>query len=162
MKRLIAAFVLFAAPLSAQASPQLASEWGHRAANLHAETTDLITAIDTGAQLDVTLQFLIDIERFSSTATKLGTWIDTSEGAQDLGCIFRGMAAEGQLQLETLDTAADLTKSREALRRLATMFADAELIALASTRRSAMPNSATTAQAQSCPASAASAFAALH
>ncbi len=162
MKRLIVVFALFAAPLGALASPQLASDWGKHAASLHAETTDLISAIDTGAHPDVTLSYLIDIKRFSSTATRLGLWIDASEGAQDLGCIFRGMADEGELQLEALDTSVDLIKSREALRRLAAMFADAELIALSSTRRSAMPRSATNAQDQSCPASATRAFAVLH
>lgn len=158
MKRLVAIFALFALPLTAQASPQLAQDWGGKAASLHAETTALITEIDSGLHPEIDLTYLIEIERFAATAGRLGSWIDTSEGPADLGCIFRGMAAEGERQINTLDTANDLSDRRTALRRLATMFADAEMIAVA-TSRQRLRTSETAAH--TCPADPAMVFSAL-
>jgi len=162
MKRLVIAIALFATPFTASASPELASQWGSKAASLHAQTTDLITMIDQGDSPDFALQYLLDVQRFAATATRLGSWIDRSSGAKDLGCIFRGMAAEGEVQLDTLDSADDTATTREALRRLATMFSDAEMVAIASTRRSATPGLASATSRQSCPASSYAALDALH
>ncbi len=161
MKRLIAAIAVLATPLTAAATPELAHEWGNKAASLHAQTTNLITAIDMGEQPDFALSYLLEIERFSVTASRLGQWIDTSNGASDLGCIFRGMAAEGEVQLNTLDGAHASDTARDALRRLAAMFADAEMIALASTYRRAGLDANRASVPQSCPANPASALNAL-
>lgn len=154
MKRLICAMAAFILPSMAYASPELATEWGQEAAELHAQTTVLITVIDIGDRPDLNLDYLMDVQRFTTTARSLGTWIDTSDGAKDLGCIFRGMAQEGSDQLTALDEATDSPSTRSALSRLATMFADAEVISVASTHRTKTPALTESAQARACPASA--------
>lgn len=153
MKRLICACAVLAFPLLAHASPELATEWGSEASDLHAETTVMLTVIDIGDRPDLKLDYLIKVQRFTSTARKLGKWIDTSKGARDLGCIFRGMAEEGELQLAALDTTPDTPSTRAALARLATMFSDAEVIAIASSHRTKAPALPRSAQVHTCPAS---------
>lgn len=135
MKRLIAFIAICALPFAAQASPQLAQEWGGKAASLHAETMALITDIDSGLQPEINLAYLIELERFTATAKRLGSWIDDSHGSAELSCIFRTIAAEGARQTETLDTVNVLFEKRRALRRLARMFSEAEMIAGASSQR---------------------------
>ncbi|MDJ0920455.1 MAG: hypothetical protein QNI84_04965 [Henriciella sp.] len=159
MKRIVAALTLLLLPLSAAASPELALQWGHKAGDLRIETSELIHQVDTGEQPAFSADYLYEIERFAMTASRLSHWVDQTGKAPDLGCIFRGMASEGELQLDALDTALDRAQTRAALARLVSMFSDAEMIAVASSRRTYLTTARTVGQPESC---AASADAALH
>ena len=154
MKRLFASLILAALPLSAQASTDLAHQWGLEASRLSAETSTLIDAVDTGRPADVTDTYVLDVYRFGRTSADLAKWIDGSNGPNDLGCIFRGMAAESEVQLEHLETSDETLTHRESLRRLASMFADAEMIAVAAQRRAPTPGLISAAPKASCAADA--------
>ncbi|MEM6665987.1 MAG: hypothetical protein AAF638_06245, partial [Pseudomonadota bacterium] len=122
LKRLFAAFTCLAFAGPAAASPDLAAEWGHAATGLYADT---VHAIEGG---DLPANFEDSLTRFSVNAARLGSWIDKSGGPVDLGCIFRGMSEEAEIQLYAITSQS----TREtALRRLATLFYDAETISLA-------------------------------
>ncbi|MCR9269195.1 MAG: hypothetical protein NXH72_04315 [Hyphomonadaceae bacterium] len=136
MKRLLACLFIAAAPLSAHASSDLARQWGHEASRLSVETTSFIYALDMGETAEISDSFALDVYRFGRTSADLAKWIDAANGPNDLGCIFRGMANESEDQLIALDSKHDALQRRESLRRLAAMFADAEMIAIAAQRRS--------------------------
>ncbi|MEO1189805.1 MAG: hypothetical protein AAFW60_12110 [Pseudomonadota bacterium] len=135
MKRLLACLCLFAAPLYAHANTDLARQWGQEAGRLSLETSSLISAVDMGESADITDTYALDVYRFGRTSADLARWIDHSNGPNDLGCIFRGMAAESETQLMELESTPAAPEQRESLRRLAVMFADAEMIAIAAQRR---------------------------
>lgn len=139
MKRVLLSLLLTALPLSAEASTELARQWGLEANRLSAETIDLILAVDMGQPSEVSDRFALDVYRFGRTSADLARWIDDSAGPNDLGCIFRGMAAESEDQILVLEEASDQTRTRESLRRLASMFADAEIIALVAQRDPGSP-----------------------
>ncbi|MEL6693931.1 MAG: hypothetical protein AAFQ12_12995 [Pseudomonadota bacterium] len=140
MKRLITSFILLLFPLSAGASIDLAQQWGQEAGRLSGETANMMLAIDLGEDLTLTDAFALDVYRFGRTSADLAIWIDDTKGPNDLGCIFRGMAAESETQLETLETSTDIQPKRESLRRLASVFADAEMIAIAAQHRAPTPS----------------------
>lgn len=154
MKRLLACFCLFLAPITAQASTDLAHQWGLEASRLSVETSNLISAVDMGESADITDTYALDVYRFGRTSADLARWIDHSDGPNDLGCIFRGMAAESESQLIELESAPATFDQRESLRRLAVMFADAEIIAIAAKRRAPARAVGVTAPASSCAADA--------
>ena len=129
MKRLIASLILSALPFSASASPDLARDWGMRASTLYQETVGLLES--DGDLSDVPESYQTEIARFALTAGRLGSWIDGSGGPSDLGCIFRGMAQEGETQLSALENAETPGAREQSLKRLATMFSDAESIGAA-------------------------------
>ncbi|MEZ5998596.1 MAG: hypothetical protein R3B98_07880 [Hyphomonas sp.] len=132
LKRLFAPVLLAAlAALPAAASPELAEIWGAKAAALYSETTDLLDTARTGERPALDDGYLIDLERFAMTATRLGSWNDEVSGAKDLGCIFRGMAEEAEVQLNALEGAGSATASEAALKRLVTLFDDAQEISVA-------------------------------
>lgn len=158
MKRLLVSLFCAALPLQAAASTDLARQWGVEASRLSLETSELIFAVDRGEPMDLTDRFALDIYRFGRTSADLARWVDSSNGPHDLGCIFRGMAAESEGQLLILDSEAALTERRESLRRLAAMFSDAELIAVAAQRRAPMPGLASQKPASTCSADAAQAL----
>jgi len=135
MKRLLACLCMFIAPLSAEANTDLARQWGVEASRLSLETADLISAVDLGKSSNISETYTLDVYRFGRTSADLAKWIDTSNGPNDLGCIFRGMATESETQLIELETSQAKTEHRESLRRLAVMFADAEMIAIAAQKR---------------------------
>ena len=140
MKRLITSFILLLFPLSAGASIDLAQQWGQEAGRLSGETANMMLAIDLGEDVTLTDAFALDVYRFGRTSADLAIWIDDTKGPNDLGCIFRGMAAESESQLETLETSTDIQPKRESLRRLASVFADAEMIAIAAQHRAPTPS----------------------
>lgn len=122
MKRLaVVIAVLSYCAQSAAASPELAEAWGEKAAELYQ------TALALREGAEQTAGFEAEIARFSVTASRLAGWIDDENGPADLGCIFRGMAAEAESQLEALDAG----KTEDALERLTPMFSDAELVSAA-------------------------------
>ena len=158
MKRLLACLAISISPLAAEASTDLAREWGAEANRLSAETAQLIHAVDLGQRADISDRYALDLYRFGRTSQDLAIWIDDSNGPKDLGCIFRGMAAESEDQLEQLELSDAPTARRESLRRLASMFADAEMIAVAAQRRAPTPGLAATGTKASCAADAAAAL----
>ena len=101
MKRLITSLVLSALPFSAAASPDLARDWGTKASALYEDTIELL---ESDAVIPDTYE--TEIGRFTLTAGRLGSWIDGSGGPSDLGCIFRGMAEEGEADLFALASRA--------------------------------------------------------
>ena len=162
MKRLVLAIAAAILPFTASASPQLASDWGIKASGLHDATVNLIAAMDASGQSDIPADYEIEIERFAMAATRLGHWIDGNKGPSDLGCIFRGMAEEGEVQLDALNDAGNAADKRRSLVRLATMFSDAEAIAVAAIHAADHDTPAAPAGLEaSCPVSGAAVRAAL-
>ena len=115
----------------------------------------------TSGKADITPAFETEIERFAYAATQLGRWIDGNDGPSDLGCIFRGMAEEGVLQLDALEEAGNARDTRDSLLRLAVMFSDAEVIAAAATQSALRATPALDSGLASCPVNTAAAKAAL-
>lgn len=153
MKRFLACLSIALLPLGAQASSDLAQQWGFEANRLSAETASLIHALDMGQSTEITETYALDVYRFGRTSADLARWIDHSDGPHDLGCIFRGMASESESQLNLLDNNPGSGDQRASLQRLAGMFADAEIIAIAAQRRSPASGHATAPITQSCAAS---------
>ncbi|MCA8902617.1 MAG: hypothetical protein KDA53_15360 [Hyphomonas sp.] len=131
LKRLLAPLALAALALPASASPELAELWGVKAAGLYSDTVVLLDEARTGAAPALEDGYIIDLERFAVTATRLGSWNDQVSGAKDLGCIFRGMAEEAEIQLGALEGARSVRDRESALRRLVTLFDDAQDISAA-------------------------------
>ncbi|MEL6861014.1 MAG: hypothetical protein AAGL11_04185 [Pseudomonadota bacterium] len=154
MKRLLSCLIFAALPLSAEASTELARQWGLEAGRLSAETSHLILAVDMGEPAFVSDRYALDIYRFGRTSADLAQWIDASDGPNDLGCIFRGMAAESETQLTALESSEESAPDRENLRRLASMFADAEMIAVAAQIRAPAPGHIARQGERACPADA--------
>lgn len=144
LKHIAAAIVLGALALPAAADEALAGDWGREAGHLYQVTVASLQ----GAPLPD--DFDDDLVRFSVNSGRLGDWIDTRGGPQDLGCIFRGMSEEAELQLTILEAETD---DAPALRRLATLFYDAEAIALAAISSQTDPSGYNQLQhSLSCPA----------
>lgn len=128
MKRLLTVLALIGFANGASASPDLARDWGLAASDLYVDTVHALE----GGELPATYED--GLIRFSVTAARLSNWIEKTGGPSDLGCIFRGMSEEAETQL--FGIASDTTKGA-ALRRLATLFFDAEKMALAAIQASA-------------------------
>ena len=152
MKRLLTSCLLLFLPLSAQASTDLAQQWGKEASRLSGTTANMMLAIDLGEDMALTDEFALDVYRFGRTSADLAVWIDDTKGPNDLGCIFRGMAAESETQLRTLETSTEIQPRRESLRRLASVFADAEMIAVAAQHRAPTPGLISQASHATCTA----------
>ncbi|MEO1642085.1 MAG: hypothetical protein AAFR74_02030 [Pseudomonadota bacterium] len=153
MIRLIAAYLIAVATLvtPAKASPDMAELWGKEAASLEKQTADLIANIDMGGAHQMPDSYVIDVSRFGRMAHGLAIWNDTSGGAKDLGCIFRGMATESEDQtMDLLDVEDNLT-ARDHLKRLESMFSDAQLIARAAAAQSPMPTLSRQPANEACP-----------
>ncbi len=135
MKPLFACLAMALQPISAQASTDLARQWGLEASRLSAETSEILYAADQGQALDVSDTYAVDVYRFARTSADLARWIDTAHGSYDLSCLFRIMAEQSEDQLMALETPSDPYEQRESLRRLAATFSDAERIAIAAQRR---------------------------
>ena len=162
MKRFLACLILMITPLPAEASTELARQWGMEAMRLSTETTDLILAVDMGETAEISDTYALDIYRFGRTSADLARWIDQSNGPRDLGCIFRGMAAESEAQLTGLETSLATIEQRDTLRRLAVMFSDAEIISVAAQHRAPARAVGMTASPNSCAGDAKLALNALH
>ncbi|NQY96983.1 MAG: hypothetical protein HRT82_07460 [Henriciella sp.] len=127
LKRLTACLILTASPLSAQASTELARQWGQEASRLSVETAQLIHAVDLGQRLEISETYTLDVYRFGRTSADLARWIDGARGPGDLGCLLRSMAAESEDQLIALEDPAGA--QRDSLSRLAVLFSNAERVA---------------------------------
>lgn len=142
-------------PLSAYASPETAEDWGLKASTLYAQTTELIANLNKNHPTELEATYTGGLAQFSVIAGRLAAWIDTSGGAADFGCIYRGMAEEAELQLEALQVASTKSDAKTALTRIATLLDDAQSIAIASAYAARNGNVSAT-QKNHCPASAAS------
>jgi len=136
----------------ANASPETAEDWGAQASALYRTTADLLNAVNANENSNLEDGYLDGLARFSTIAGRLAVWVDASGGAQDFGCIYRGMAEEAELQLEALETATTKIEAKAALTRIATMLDDAQSIAVASAH--AARTGSNTAPTTHCPASA--------
>ena len=154
MKRFILCLCALILPFSAAASPELAEEWGVKAGALYSQSVELMEVLSRDGEISLKSQYITDLERFALTASKLGSWNDERTGARDLGCIFRGMAEEAELQLDALENPKSDTGQAAALRRLITMFDDAQTIsaAAASAARAGITEIPANASEHSCPA----------
>lgn len=153
MKRLLIALALSLSlsGLSAHASPEMAEMWGEDAASLKQQTSDLIAKIDMGGNNHVPEAYVLNVSRFGRTASGLAIWNDTSGGPKDLGCIFRGMAAESEDQTLDLLGIEDVLVARDHLKRLESMFADAQIVARAAAAQSPTPTLSTNHGSEACP-----------
>ncbi len=139
MKRLLACFAILFFPLAAHASPELAKQWGDAAGELRELSADLMGEVDMGLTPELDADYEVDVYRFGRTSAGLAVWIDSSKGPSDLGCIFRGMAAESEQQVVKLHDMSDPLETRETLYRLTKMFEDAQAIARSAQYRTAAP-----------------------
>jgi hypothetical protein len=137
MKRLVSCLILTALPFSAQASTDLARQWGQEASRLSMETTEMIYAVDIGQPLELSETFALDVYRFGRTSADLARWVDGARGPQDLACIFRGMATESEDQLMALEGLDGIHAQRESLSRLAALFSNAQRVAVVAQRPAA-------------------------
>ena len=149
----IAAMTLSTLALAAPAyaSPETAEDWGAQASDLYGTTTTLLQALNSPQNSDLEDEYVDGLARFAIIAGRLAVWVDTSGGAKDFGCIYRGMAEEAELQLDALETASTKADAKAALTRIATMLDDAQTIAVASAH--AARTGTNTAPAGHCPAS---------
>jgi hypothetical protein len=72
---------------------------------------------------------VLDLQRFGLNASRLALEIDQGGGPADLGCIFRGMAEETDVQLKAVAAASTGAAQADALKRLSAMLRDANEIA---------------------------------
>jgi hypothetical protein len=135
MKRLLVCLAVAILPVSAHASSDLARQWGFEAHRLSAETADLIHTLDMGQPVAISDPYVLDVYRFARTSTDLARWVEGAKGSQDIGCVLRRMSAETADLLDALESDQDTLAQRESLRRLTTMFVDAEVLAIAAQRR---------------------------
>ena len=130
MKRLIIVATLVFAPM-ANASPELAEQFGVKAGGLYQETVAFANRLHGGGEAQLSEAYAEELAIFAGTALKLGSWSDAQAGASDFGCIFRGMAEEADVQLSELEEATTTAQKSAALSRLIAMFDDAQAIAVA-------------------------------
>ncbi len=130
MKRLIIALSISFAP-AANASPELAEQFGVKAGGLYQETVAFANLLRNGGDAELSDTYIDELAIFAGTALKLGSWSDAQAGASDFGCIFRGMAEEADVQITELESATSSSEKSAALSRLIAMFDDAQSIAAA-------------------------------
>ena len=137
---------------AANASPETAEDWGARASVLYGMTAKFLNTSAPVGNSQLEAEYLEGLTQFAIIAGRLAVWVDTSGGAKDFGCIYRGMAEEAELQLESLETASTQADATAALTRIATMLDDAQSIAVASAH--AARTGTSTLETSYCPASA--------
>ena len=134
LKPLFACAAIATLPFSAQASTDLARQWGLEASRLSAQTTEMILTVDQGQSLEISGTYALDVYRFARTSAELARWVDTADRPQTMSCIFQDMAAESEDQLMVLELPNGAEAQRESLSRLASMFSDAQRVAIAAQR----------------------------
>ncbi|MEO9969925.1 MAG: hypothetical protein ABJG15_08885 [Hyphomonadaceae bacterium] len=132
LKHILCATILACGIPTASASPETAENWGVQASNIYQTTTDMLDSLNDRSFTGIPADFEDQMSRFASTASHLAVWTDDTQSAPDLGCIYRGMAEEAELQLIALEDANSASGVRAALKRIATMTDDAQSIAIAS------------------------------
>lgn len=132
MKRLVLSFATLLLAQMAHATPETAEHWGERAESLHVSTLAMLHDVKAGKPTDLSATYVDELTRFAITAGRLAVWVDETGGAEDFGCIYRGMAEEAELQLYALEAASTDAAAATALTRIAGMLDDAQMIAIAS------------------------------
>lgn len=122
LKPILVVCMILLCPAMAEAEDTVSRDWSRQAALL---TEDIQAALQ-GVPLDEDVES--ELARFAETADRLSRELSRVDGAEDLVCIFRGMAEEADLQLRLLHMPGE---RQDALRRLATLLHDAERIGLA-------------------------------
>lgn len=122
LKPILVVCIIHLCPGFAAADETVSREWSRQAAHL---SEDIRGALE-GAPLEADVEN--EIMMFAATAERLARDMTRLEEAEDLVCIFRGMAEEADLQLRLLHMPG---MRQDALRRLATLMHDAERIGLA-------------------------------
>lgn len=151
LKRFLLGLTTLALASTAHASPETAEDWGAQASTLYSTTATLLSGLNDNTNKDLEAEYLDGLARFSVIAGRLAVWVDTSGGAKDFGCIYRGMAQEAEVQLTALEAATTQAEAKAALTRIATMLDDAQSIAVASAY--AARHGTSTAPSGHCPAS---------
>lgn len=136
----LAAFSAMVLPASADAD--LAEAWGARAAELHADTLALRSSGTMPAD------YVVALSRFAVTAGRLGHWMEQA-GEGDLGCIFRGMAEEAEIQLYAMEQPSERA---QAVERLTVLFDDAQFMSAAAASAARRAGTAPAASAPTCEA----------
>lgn len=124
MKRLAIVFMCLVVAPMASASSDLAQSWAAKAGDLYLQTTAQMQA-NTAPLSD---DYVTELERFAYTASQLAVWNDKDGGAKDLGCIFRGIAEDVEVQLDLLIQAPTAREQQNALKRLTALLDDAQQI----------------------------------
>jgi hypothetical protein len=114
----------------ARASPDTIYQLGAKAEALKDEAIawrDRLEGADAAQPLPP--GYDMELVRFADVAKGIGSELDAHGAPIDLGCIFRGMAEEAELQSNALKTAPNAGHQYIALGRLIAMFDDAAVIA---------------------------------
>ena len=132
LKQLICAALLGITASTAAASPETAENWGVQASDLYNTVQELLEQQNVNNFSGLSPDFEDKMIRFASTASQLAIWTDETQASPDLGCIYRGMAEEAEVQLLALEAAGSFAEMETALKRIASMTDDAQAIAVAS------------------------------
>ena len=132
LKQFICATILGITASTAAASPETAENWGVQASDIYSTVEELLSEQSPASVSILSADFEDKMIRFASTASHLAIWTDETQSSPDLGCIYRGMAEEAELQLLALESAASSADVKAALKRIASMTDDAQAIAVAS------------------------------
>lgn len=132
LKHLLCATILLCGSATAAASPETAEHWGTQASDIYQDVSQMLRGVDDRVYVGIPSEFEAKIVRFASTASHLAVWTDETQASPDLGCIYRGMAEEAEVQLIALEDAQSAKSYQAALKRIAAMADDAQSIAVAS------------------------------
>jgi hypothetical protein len=132
MKRILVALALAFATASPAAAETLAQQVQAEAGRLltQVKAAEAAAKAKTSARpTPLAPAFVADLQRFALATSRLSVEIDQRGGPADLRCIFRGMAAEADAQLQAASSATTGTAQAKALSRINHMLSDAVLIA---------------------------------
>ncbi len=137
IKHLLVAALLPVLALPVMAGPGDARDLGDMASNLLMSTQtahdDAIGAFRFDApQIDP--DFISGLQRFGVLSSQIAADIDAKDGPKDLGCIYRGMAEETDVQLQALSASHTGADQAAALERLISMLDDAMMVSEAAAR----------------------------
>jgi len=132
MKRILVALALALIVAAPAAAETLAQQVKAEASRLLVQ----VKAAETAAKARPSAKparlapgLISDLQRFGLATSRLSVEIDQRGGPADLRCIFRGMAAEADAQLQAASSAATGATQAKALSRINHMLSDAVLIA---------------------------------
>lgn len=116
---------------SASASPELAELWGAKAATLAGDSASLLDTARQGRMPALDEDYVIEVERFAYNATRLGDWTAQAGVPPAIGCSFRSLAKDTEIEIVALEGARSARASAKALDGLMTLFADARALSTA-------------------------------
>lgn len=131
LKQIFIASVLTLTAGSAAASPELAELWGAKATALAGDSAPLLDTARQGRLPALDEAYVIEVERFAFNATRLGDWTQHAGIPAAIGCSFRRLGEDAEIELEALEGARSARASAAALDGLMTLFADARRLSKA-------------------------------